>query len=220
MMGGRTPAVAGALFIVAGAGILMGVITGEALFSADYDTASNTLSDLGSTWQPGDIVREPSATIFNATMIVTGLLILVGAVTLRRNLPGRAVFIAVALLGASILAVGIFPGTEINNEPSTEGVHPVVAMLAFLSGGIAALLTARITDAPFRWISAVLGMVALLSIVLSGPLGDTDLGTGGVERWVAYPIVLWLVAFGGYLLAKPPEHLRAGPGGGRSSGRD
>jgi len=29
------------------------------------------------------------------------------------------------------------------------------------------------------------------------------LGEGGIERWMVYPVVLWLVAFGGYLLADP-----------------
>jgi hypothetical protein len=34
-------------------------------------------------------------------------------------------------------------------------------------------------------------------------LGDasptTFLGIGGVERWIVYPVVLWITAFGGYL---------------------
>ena len=33
------------------------------------------------------------------------------------------------------------------------------------------------------------------------PLVD-ELGDGGIERWVAYPVVLWLVAFGGYLAGR------------------
>jgi hypothetical protein len=31
------------------------------------------------------------------------------------------------------------------------------------------------------------------------------LGAGGAERWVAYPIVLWLVVFGGYLIGYSPR---------------
>ncbi len=26
------------------------------------------------------------------------------------------------------------------------------------------------------------------------------MGSGGVERWVVYPLLLWLTGFGGYLL--------------------
>jgi hypothetical protein len=28
-----------------------------------------------------------------------------------------------------------------------------------------------------------------------------ELGEGGLERWIVYPVVLWLVAFGRYLMA-------------------
>lgn len=50
--------------------------------------------------------------------------------------------------------------------------------------------------------------VALTGVLLSGTLADTKLGSGGVERWIAYPTVLWLVAFGGYLLAARSEERR------------
>ena len=184
----------------AGVVILMGIITAEALFPVAYSTSQNTISDLGSTWNPGRIVREPSATIFNATMLVTGAMIAGATVALYRATGRRALWIALGLLGIGVLGVGIFPGTELHGEPVTTGVHPLVSMLTFISGALAALLAARITSAPFRAISAVLGLVALASLVLSGVLGSTDLGDGGVERWVAYPVVLWLVAFGGYLM--------------------
>jgi hypothetical protein len=28
------------------------------------------------------------------------------------------------------------------------------------------------------------------------------LGSGGIERWVVYPLLLWALAFGGYLLGE------------------
>jgi hypothetical membrane protein len=194
----------GALLAGAGAAILMGIITAEALFPAAYSTSQNTISDLGSTWQPGGIVREPSATIFNTTLLLTGAMIVAAGVLLYRASGRRAVSIAVVLLGLGVLGVGVFPGTEVNGEPSTTGAHPLVSMLAFISGAFAALLTSRITTAPFRYVSAVLGLASLLSLVLSSPLGSTSLGDGGIERWVAYPTVLWLVAFGGYAMAGGP----------------
>jgi hypothetical protein len=44
-----------------------------------------------------------------------------------------------------------------------------------------------------------------------------ELGEGGIERWIVYPIVLWLVAFGSYLLALDRGHQRgsAHPSGGQ-----
>jgi hypothetical membrane protein len=190
----------GTLLILAGSAILLGIITGEALFPMPYGTAENAISDLGSTFQPGGEVREPSATIFNTTMIVTGLMILAGAAALGRAIGSRALLVALALLGLFVTLVGIFPGTVEGGEPSSEGVHPVVAMLTFVSGGVAAILAGRVTRPPFRYISVLLGAIALLSLALAGWLGDTRLGEGGIERWVAYPVVLWLVAFGAYVL--------------------
>ncbi|MGZ4915015.1 MAG: hypothetical protein ACXV3T_08925, partial [Halobacteriota archaeon] len=34
------------------------------------------------------------------------------------------------------------------------------------------------------------------------------IGPGGVERWVSYPVVLWSIGFGGYLMGQssPPIH--------------
>jgi hypothetical protein len=50
--------------------------------------------------------------------------------------------------------------------------------------------------------------VGLLSLValIAGELGDNSpvvksIGIGGTERWVVFPIILWLAFFGGYLLA-------------------
>ena len=96
----------------------------------------------------------------------------------------------------------------INGVFSSHGVHPIVSMVAFVSGPIAALLSSRITTGPFRLIAGILGATGLIAVMLTGSLGDTHLGKGGIERWIAYPTILWLVAFGGHLLAARPEDLR------------
>ncbi|WP_254662945.1 hypothetical protein [Haladaptatus sp. W1] len=47
-------------------------------------------------------------------------------------------------------------------------------------------------------------MATLLSVFVlqeANPLNV--LGSGGVERWVAYPLLLWVTGFGGYLLGDP-----------------
>jgi hypothetical membrane protein len=189
-----------AMLILAGATILMAIVTGEALFGAAYTTSQNTISDLGSTWQPGDIVREPSATIFNTAMLASGAMIVVAAATYWRAHRSRSLATALLLLGVGMLGVGSFPGTEIGGHPSTAGLHPPLSMLTFIAGGLCGVLAYRVTTAPFRYVSLTLGLVSLASLVLSGPLSSSELGAGGVERWVAFPVVLWVVAFGGYLL--------------------
>ena len=150
-----------ALLILAGTTILMAIVTGEALFGAAYTTSQNTISDLGSTWQPGDIVREPSATIFNTAMLVSGAMIVAAAGAYWRAYRSRSVAIALLLLGVGMLGVGSFPGTEIGGHPSTAGLHPPLSMLTFIAGGLCGVLAYRVTTAPFRYVSAMLGLVSL-----------------------------------------------------------
>ena len=77
---------AGAMLFVAGAVILMGIISAEALYPAPYTTGGNEISDLGGTEPPAAIVLQPSATIFNLTMMAAGALVLAGAACLQLGL--------------------------------------------------------------------------------------------------------------------------------------
>jgi hypothetical membrane protein len=189
----------GALMLLAGAVILMGIITAEALYPAAYSTGGNEISDLGGTEPPEALVLQPSATIFDLTMIAGGLLLLAAAGLLQPGLGRLSVTLVVAAVGVGALGVGCFPG-------NAGGIHGLFAMLTFVGGGIAAIVTARVTRAPFRYLSVALGAIALGTLALYVLLGDgsplAGLGIGGVERWVAYPIVIWVIGFGGYLSAR------------------
>jgi hypothetical membrane protein len=195
---GRDRRIAGLLLSIAGVAILMGSITAEALHPGPYTTHADTLSHLGASEPPDSVVVQPSAGIFDGTMLVAGVLILFGVWFAHRALRRKAVTVPTALVGLAVLGVGIFPLT-------TPGMHTVFAMLAFFSGGIAMLLSAPVTPSPFRQLWAVLGVVSLVAITLGivaiewAPVAE--LGEGGIERWNSYPIVLWLVAFGSHLIA-------------------
>jgi hypothetical membrane protein len=195
---------AGILLLLAGVGALMGIITAEALYPG-YSTAENMISDLGGTEPPDSIVLQPSATIFDITMTGVGVLVIAGALSLHAAVRRRVITIPMGLLGIGVMGVGLFPG-------DTGTPHDLFAQLAFIAGAVTAILACRVTTPPFRYLSLVLGIVSLSTLLLCLILGEShpmaDLGEGGVERWVAYPIVLWLIATGGYLL---------GPGPGRRS---
>lgn len=187
----------GALLAVAGAGILMGIITAEALYPAVYTTGESMISDLGATEPPDSVILQPSAAIFDTTMAVAGALVLAAAALAHRATRRRRLSIPLAVLGAGILGVGLFPG---DTAP-----HPLFAQMAFIGGGVAAVLSGRVLGGAMGWISRALGTVTLVSLALAmtllewGPVAS--LGEGGIERWIAYPVVLWLVALGGYLCA-------------------
>ncbi len=191
--------VAGALLFVVGVVAFMGIITAEALYPAGYSTSANAISDLGATEPPDSVIEQPSATIFDATMIVCGVLVLSAAYCILRGMKRRVAPILMALFGLGILGVGVFPG-------DTGTVHALFALLTFVAGGVAAIVSFTIERAPFSYFSVVLGVVALVTLLLYFVMGDASpmagLGVGGVERWVAYPILLWVTGLGGHLMGR------------------
>lgn len=187
---------AGLAFLGTGAVSVLGTITAEALFP-EYHTGRNTISRLGTT-APEQVVR-PSATIFNASMIVAGLLVLVAAYCLYRLDWSGPLVGVVSVTGLGVAGVGVFP-TQFG------AVHAVVAFAAFLGGGAGAVLVGRAVGGPFGYVSGLLGAVSLAALVgFVGLQNGTPLGVGGLERWVTYPIQLWAVALGGYLLGTTGE---------------
>ncbi len=190
--------VAGLLLLIAGVAVVLGIMTAEALYPADYDVHRNTVSDLAAM-RPEDIVRQPSAAIFNTTMIVTGALIVIAAVLLYRSRAGLLATLPVGALGTGMIGVGVFPGNTV------MAVHQLVSIATFLSGGVAAILTARLSPRLLRPVHVVLGAVALAFLLGYTFLGELAvfewLGEGGVERWIVYPVVLWIVIFGAGLAA-------------------
>ena len=205
-LGLTAASVAGTALALAGAVAFMGIVTAEVLYP-DYSTRQD-ISDLGSTQPPDPIIHQPSATIFNGTMLLTGALVLVAAYFVHRAWGRRVLSMPLAVFGAAVFGVGVFPG---NVTPW----HGLFALLTFASGGVAAVLSSRVVSRPFSTVCGLLGGVSLVvlvsvffyGLVLGTPHPLSALGSGGIERWVAYPLLLWVVAFGGYLLGtgrRPP----------------
>jgi hypothetical membrane protein len=192
-------ALSGTLLALAGAAILLAIITAEALYPAAYATGTNEISDLGGTRPPTGLVYQPSATIFDVAMIAVGLVVAAASLGIHRSLGRRAVTIPMAVLGLGALGVGLFPG-------NTGTPHAVFAMITFVSGGVAAITAGLVTKGPFHLLTVALGVLSLGTLAAqlfapdAAPL--TELGIGGVERWIVYPIVIWLIGFGGYLAGR------------------
>lgn len=187
---------AGVVLLLAGAAVLMGIVTAEALYPVPYTTGGNEISDLAAPRPPAGEPLQPSATIFNLVVAGSGLAVLGAAWFVRRALGRRSLAITLALMGIGAVGVALFPG-------GTGTVHVAFALLTFAAGGASALVAARVTSSPFRYVSAALGAVSLAALawyIVLREMGSPAL-LGGVERWVAYPVVLWLVGFGGYLTA-------------------
>jgi hypothetical protein len=146
-----------------------------------------------------------------------------------RAAPGRDQ--AVILAGALLAATGI--GTVlsiITNEalyPAQRHYstfwHPIFALACFVGGSVAAILSRTLLDRPLRAFAVILGSVALVATVLGqdffadvGP--QAAIGIDGVERWIAYPVLLWMVLFGAALMTvgAAPESAPDGPSARRT----
>ena len=186
----------GILFFFAGSLALMGIITAETFYPSDYSTFKNEISDLGATRQPNSVSYEPSSSIFSGVMFFSGLMILTATFNVHKYFKKWSFTIPVILFGLGLVGVGVFPG---NIRP----YHGMSSMLAFLSGGVTAIMTSKITIAPFKYIGILLGSIALTTwciAVFLPSLLVPIIGIGGTERWVAYPLMLCLTGFGGYLM--------------------
>lgn len=169
------------------------VIVAESVSPA-YSVSTNYISDLGKAF-------PNSAPIFNSSIIVLGLLVLVSAYFIQRAFnwkPGTAM---IALAGIGQIGVGSFP------EGSPYMLHSLFSLVTFLFIGLAAILMARWQRAPLSYFSIVLGAITLVSMLLYIPDsggywgGALEIGPGGLERMIVYPVLFWGVAFSGYLLA-------------------
>ncbi|HEY0166729.1 MAG TPA: DUF998 domain-containing protein [Jatrophihabitans sp.] len=194
----RSTALPGVLLFAGAAAVLMGIITAEALYpvTVHYNTHTSSVSDLAAM-RPDNVVRQPSAMVFNATMVLAGLAFAVSVHLLQQEGHGRRLTIPLAFLGLGMIGVGLVPGNHL-------ALHTLFAMIAFVSGGVGALLTAKSHAGPLRVIFRCLGIVSLTSLAVGTFLIEwapvARLGEGGAERWVIYPVILWVIALSVVLL--------------------
>src|ERR1700750_2547265 len=86
----RLPSVAGVLYSSAGFVLLMGISTAETKYPVfRHYTIRQEISALGGTRPPQGLVTQPSAMIFDTTMLIAGVLLLAGAFALWGAFPGR-----------------------------------------------------------------------------------------------------------------------------------
>lgn len=203
--------IAGVLLIVGAIQFMLGVVIGESQYPG-YNTSKNTLSDMSGSCPSIDpenplqcinsVVLQPSATIFSTIVFIIGLTAAVSAYFIHKTLGGRIAPALLFVTGIAAMGVGIFPG-------SAGVVHGYFAMATFYSGGLAAIASYRILkeSKPMQYLSVALGSIAiviLISLVIFGVGNSPSIsafGVGGAERLVAYPVVLWLIVFGAYLIA-------------------
>jgi hypothetical membrane protein len=192
--------VAGFLFIVIGAAFLTVTMLAASIAPA-YDFSGGAISDLG--------VIDETALLFNALLVVIGGLNAAGGYLLY-TWHRRRWLLAVYLVGGTgAVGAGLMP-------LDTGGLHSLFALLGFLFFNLEAVGTAFAIRGPMRAMSLAAGVTGLLfvGVMIVGDGGNPavfgPIGHGGAERMIVYPAMLWLLAFGGYLMGRD-EHV-PGPG--------
>lgn len=163
-----------------------------------YSVSSQAISDLG---------VGPTAALFNASVFLLGVLSLVGAYFYHRTHGIRWITILFLLAGIGPVGVGIFP--ETSRLP-----HSVFAFLAFVFGGVVAIVVATRQRPPLRYMSLVLGALGLVALVLFVTGQYLGIGFGGMERMIVYPVLVWQAAFGAHLMSAPQAARGPGPSNG------
>ncbi len=157
-----------------------------------YSDLTNYISDLGNT------AISPLPWLFNASIILFGILAFVGVLAAWSGFPPGAprLFGLGLLLIASLaaIAVGCFP--ENVNPP----VHDLSSLVVFAGGGVGLVILGwgmrpGTSWSHLRGLSIVLGAITLAALAYYAPtqtLGTT-FDPGLFERIIVAPIILWAI---------------------------
>ncbi len=179
----RATGLAGILIFVGAAQFMLSLLVAEAI-RPSYSVSTNYISDLG---------VGVSAPIFNGSIIVLGILLVLAAYLLIRGVDSKLFPLFLLLAGVGAAGVGIFPET-------TGTPHLLFSLIAFLFAGISAIYGYRFTTGSlFSYFCIVLGVLSLIALVLYSTGHYGALHRGGMERMIVYPVILWAMGFGGYL---------------------
>lgn len=183
--------------------LIVQVVAAAGWKTPPYSWRLNAISDLGATgcglFDDDRFVCSPLHSLMNASLVLLGLGMVVGSVLLYAQLRrSRVAFSLMAAAGVGALIVGIFP------EDSVFWAHIAGQDLAFIFGNIALIIFGLTLRFPrwFKWYSVASGSVALVALFLFLSHHRFFLELGGMERVVAYPLIIWLIVAGAYTATK------------------
>jgi len=174
-----------------------------------YSLTQNYISDLGAIHCGtigGRYVCSPWHLVFSVSVILLGLLTILGVLLIQSAFPTRQTrTVGLGLLvvsGIGSIGVGLSP------EDYNLTVHSISALLGFAGAGLAliALALAMLRDTRwdgYRVFTALCGLVDLgaLGLFISHTWGP--IGVGGMERLIVAPVLLWSVVISAHLLRIP-----------------
>lgn len=170
-----------------------------------YSLTQNYISDLGAVgcgMYSGRFVCSPWHDVFNASIVLLGILLILGVLLIPTAFPARftrrlglGLFV---LTGLGAMGVGLSP----ENVNST--VHYLSAFFAFLGANLALVVLGLAMFRDTRWNGwrAYTVLSGLVGIVVLGLFGAkayqwggfwSAWGAGGMERMIVAPVLLWTI---------------------------
>lgn len=187
---GEAAAVAGFLLVLLGASFLT-VTMLAASIAPSYDYHRAAISDLG--------VIDETAPIFNVLLVAVAALNVAAGFLLYRSHRRSWILGTYILAGIGAAGAGLVP-------LDASDLHPLFALVGFVFFNLEAVATGTLVRGPIRAISYAGGLAGLIYVIVM-VIGDSGspaifgaIGHGGSERMIVYPVMLWTLVFGGYLI--------------------
>jgi hypothetical membrane protein len=174
--------VAGLLLFVGGVQSFLAIVIAESFYPG-YSTAQNFVSDLG---------VGPSALIFRSATFLFGILALASIYLMHQVFKSWIFSISLTLASIGMLGTVIF--TE-----DFPLIHSILSLIFILFAGASAIVSYKFEKPPLSYVSVVLGVVTISTLVLLVSGNWLGLGMGGMEHMSLYAALMWLIGFGAYL---------------------
>jgi hypothetical membrane protein len=78
-------------------------------------------------------------------------------------------------------------------------IHSILSLIFILFAGASAIVSYKFEKPPLSYVSVVLGVVTISTLVLLVSGNWLGLGMGGMEHISLYAALMWLIGFGSYL---------------------
>jgi len=206
------------VLVVATLQFLVAMAVTQLGWTVNYSLLTNYISDLGAVncgffpSSSSHYVCSPWHLVFDISIVVMGLLILLAVILIRTAFPARrSRTIGLGLL--ALAAIGSI-GVGLSPEDVNLTVHTISATLAFVGGGLALIVLGFAMFRDTRWdgfraYTILSGLVTLIAFLLFASSTYLALGVGGMERLIVAPVLLWSLVAGVHLARIPTYAPRA-----------
>lgn len=179
----------------------------QSSWTTPFSLRKNFISDLGAVhsgeFPPhfGSFINSPNHALMNASFMVFGFCIALGAFLIGRNNPAKFVrptVISFIIAGVGVILVGNFP------EDTVIAMHGLGALMQVFGCGVGFILVGLIVKPKFKFfsmLSIIAGVVSVAAFIImavisvkSAPSLGSDLGTW--ERISIWLEPIWFVVAG------------------------